>query len=421
MHVHLYTCTNCTSRSAFQRWLKLSSAYAESPLRVGCLEWPLRISPSHSLQLQSAAAIKALNPIKSRHAQVHVHACAYTCTCTYTCIHVHVQFGMYNIINYDFVTVDSCQFMSKKKDQRIHINLYQILSLSCTHMHTCACTCSLYHCTVLAYLQPVSSGLLLYSLPFKSLDPSHHDTGIWSEALRISSHLANSTASTDFDDHTPFILLESYRLARQQGNLKHAHFLIMRQIQEYTGEREGPVEALNAATNIKQIEKLRIMRELAKLYTSKGQSAAAVDLLSASIVNYCQTQQGAKTSGPLSSGSELAARSLLTMVKWMQGDSRLMQAVWSTEYETSLRLNRLLSSEVECRKSRMGLYAGADLNESCELFQPDDSVARFDKHEYAVGQLLHLATIHCPDLAKGWWHLAGWCYRIGRKNLEALR
>ena len=57
-------------RSAFQRWLKLSSAYAESPLRVGCLEWPLRISPSHSLQLQSAAAIKALNPIKSRHAQV---------------------------------------------------------------------------------------------------------------------------------------------------------------------------------------------------------------------------------------------------------------------------------------------------------------------------------------------------------------
>ena len=215
--------------------------------------------------------------------------------------------------------------------------------------------------------------------------------------------------------------MESYRLARQHGNLNRASFLIQRQIFELTGELDGRVEALNTATNIKPIEKLRIMRELAKLHTSKGQTAAAVDFLSASVVNYCQTQQGAKTSGPLNSGSELAARSLLTMVKWMQGDSRIMQAVWSTEYETSQRLNRLLGSELECRKTRMGLYAGTQSNESYELFKPDDSVARFDKHEYAVGQLLHLATIHCPDLAKGWWSLAGWCYRIGRKNLEALR
>ena len=58
------------SRSTIQRWLKLSSAYAESPLRVGCLEWPLRISPSHALQLQAAAAIRALSPVKSRHSQV---------------------------------------------------------------------------------------------------------------------------------------------------------------------------------------------------------------------------------------------------------------------------------------------------------------------------------------------------------------
>ena len=184
---------------------------------------------------------------------------------------------------------------------------------------------------------------------------------------------------------------------------------------------DGPVEALNSATNIKPIEKLRIMRELSKLYSSKGQSAAAVDLLSASVVNYCQSQQGARTAGPLKSGSELASRSLLTMVKWMQGDSLLMQTIWSSEFETNQRLRRLLTNEFECRKARMGLYAGANSTESSELFKPDDSVARFDKHEYAIGQLLHLATIHCPDLAKGWWSLAGWCYRIGRKNLEALR
>ena len=58
-----------------QRWLKLSAAYSESPLRVGCLEWPLRASPSHALQLQAAAALRALHPVRSRHAQV----CMYTC------------------------------------------------------------------------------------------------------------------------------------------------------------------------------------------------------------------------------------------------------------------------------------------------------------------------------------------------------
>ena len=289
------------------------------------------------------------------------------------------------------------------------------------NVHTCTLVSRTCVCCTYSLLQPVSSGLLLYCLPFKALDPSHHDTNIWSESLRISSHLVNSTASSDLQDNTPFILLESYRLARQQGNLNHANNLIKRQILELTGEMDGPVEALTSSTDIKPIEKLRILRELAKLYSSKGQSAAAVDLLSASVVNYCQSQQGAKTAGPLKSGSELAARSLLTMVKWMQGESRLMQAIWSSEYETCQRLYRLLANELECRKARMGLYAGANLTESSELFKPDDSVVRFDKHEYAVGQLLHLATIHCPDLAKGWWSLAGWCYRIGRKNLEALR
>ena len=58
------------TRSIMQRWMKLSAAYSESPLRVGCLEWPLRVSPSHALQLQATAALRALHPVKSRHAQV---------------------------------------------------------------------------------------------------------------------------------------------------------------------------------------------------------------------------------------------------------------------------------------------------------------------------------------------------------------
>ena len=190
---------------------------------------------------------------------------------------------------------------------------------------------------------------------------------------------------------------------------------------ELTGETENATDVLNCSKDIAPLDKLRVMRELAKLYASKGQSAPAIDLLTSSVVNYYHKQQGMKTTGPLGSGSELAARSLLVMVKWMQSDTRLMQAVWSPEYDTSQKLSMLLDAEYECRKIRMGLYKSASTSESYELFQPDESVARFDKHEYSMGQLLHLSTMYCPDLAKGWWSLAGWCYRIGRKNLEALR
>ncbi len=270
-------------------------------------------------------------------------------------------------------------------------------------------------------VQPSSSSLLLYPIPFKSLNASNHDTGIWSEALRISSYL--SSAQSSADDHTPSVLFEAYRLARREGNLKHAHYLIQRHILSLTGETEGAdaIEELNTSTHISHIEKLRIMRELAKLYTSRGQSAPAIELLSSSVVNYCETQKGPMTSGGLGSGSELTARSLHSIVKWMQADARIMQTAWSPEYEASSRLHNLLSFEYDCRKARLGLYQTACSTDSHELFQPDESVARFDKHEYSIGQLLHLATMHCPDLAKGWWSLAGWCYRIGRKNLEALR
>lgn len=271
--------------------------------------------------------------------------------------------------------------------------------------------------------QAVSSGLLLYTVPFKSLNPASHDSAIWNEALRISAHLGRSSSFSDLPDpYTPAMLLELYRLARNQGNLKHAHNLIQRQIMDLTGEVENAIELLNSSLDVPPVEKLRVLRELAKLYASRGQMATAIDLLTSSVVSYCQLQnKGASTGGPLGSGSDLAARSLLVMVKWMQSDTRLLQAVWSSEYNISQRMSSLLNEEYEGRKAKLGLYQTFMAQDSWELFQPDDSVARFDKHEYSVGQLLHLTTMYCPELAKGWWSLAGWCYRIGRKNLEALR
>ena len=221
-------------------------------------------------------------------------------------------------------------------------------------------------------------------------------------------------------------------MARKQGNIKHAKMLIQQQIHEQVEDvtirpdlnlREV-MERMNASPRLSAIENLYIMRELAKLHAFRGQALSGIELMSSAVVNYTAAEgSGLTVKGALGDsqiGSELTSRSLLSIVKWLQTDSRLLQSVWSSDHETGRRLQTLLRTEYDCRRNGYGLYKSS-LMESFELFKPDDSVTRFDKHEYAIGQMLHLATIHCPSLAKAWWSLAGWCYRIGRKNLEALR
>lgn len=283
-----------------------------------------------------------------------------------------------------------------------------------------------------ASMQPCLSGLLLYSTPVKSLNPSRQDMGIWTQALRISSHISATHPTEENKNHTHSLLLETYRVARKQGNIKHAKLLVQQQIYEQTEDTtmrpdlnlRDAMERMNASPKIMALEKLFIMRELAKLHAFRGQPSSGIELMSLAVVNYTSAADAGSSSKGASSdgntGSELTSRSLLSIVKWLQTDSRLLQSVWSSEHETGRRLQTLLRTEYDCRRNGQGLYMSS-LRESFELFKPDDSVTRFEKHEYAIGQMLHLATIHCPSLAKAWWALAGWCYRIGRKNLEALR
>eukprot|EP00731_Ephydatia_muelleri_P029201 Em0020g845a len=334
-----------STKSSTLKWLKLASAYAESPLRVGCLEWPLRISPQHALQLQMSAALRSTMPVKSRHSQ------------------------------------------------------------------------------------PTSSSLFLHPIPANSLNPASHNVGIWNEALRISTHLDTVATPTDQRPHTSSLLLETYRLARKQGNLNYAQLLIQRHILELNKEtrQDMPlaqaVDRLSLSTAVSPFDKLCVLSELAKLNVYRNQVLLAVGHLVTTTLGCCQAQTTACTLLGRGSrgGVELVSRSLLNLVKWFQLDSRLSQSAWSSEFEGSRSLQSLLAMEYEQRKKGLGLYGlSSSPSRAYELFKPDESVARFEKFEYANGQLLHLATIQCPDLAKAWWQLAGWCYRIGRKNLEAV-
>ena len=333
-----------TPKSSTLKRLKLASAYAESPLRVGCLEWPIRISPHHAIQLQMTAALRSTMPVKSRHSQ------------------------------------------------------------------------------------PTSSSLFLHPIPANSLNPAAHNVGIWNEVLRVSTHLDTVATPTDQRPHTSSLLLETYRLARKQGNLSYAQHLIQRhilQLNKEGGKGDMPlaqaVECLSLSPAVSPFDKLCVLSELAKLNVYHNKLLQAVGHLVTTTLGCCQTQTATCTLLGRGSrgGAELASRSLLNLVKWFQVDSRLAQSAWSSEFDGSRSLQALLGMEYELRKKGLGLY-GSSSSRAYELFKPDESVTRFEKYEFANGQLLHLATIQCPDLAKAWWQLAGWCYRIGRKNLEAV-
>lgn len=263
-----------------------------------------------------------------------------------------------------------------------------------------------------------SSGLLLYSLPTKSLDPRQHEAGVWSDVLRIQTHVNSSNQS---DENMSQLLLESIRLARLQNNQKRALSLMWHHILTLIGEHDiiainqaSALQQFNSADNINMLDRLRVQRELAKLYFSTSKLPEAIEMMALSVVTFCEAQdcEGSRC-------SELTARSLLSLVKWLQTDSRLLQTVWKQSLPSGHYLHTIILQEEDCRQRGMGLYKMESDTNSSDLFAPKES--RFDRYEFSIGQLLHLATIFSPMLAKSWWSLAGWCYRIGRKNLEALR
>lgn len=206
---------------------------------------------------------------------------------------------------------------------------------------------------------------------------------MWNDALSYTAHLSGTSVSQQ--DHTSSLLLELYRLARKHNNLKLARMVIQRHIHSLVGSSSSQevglsdaVEGMRSSAKITALEKFFVMKELSKLYACLGQTTHAVNHLATSIVTFCQTQsQDWVGKGQFHiSGNESTGRSLVTLVKWLQSESRLLQTVANPEYEIGRKLERLFESEEECRNNHLGLYHSASDNESSSLFEPDVSVAR---------------------------------------------
>ncbi|CAD0201065.1 unnamed protein product [Chrysodeixis includens] len=156
-------------------------------------------------------------------------------------------------------------------------------------------------------------------------------------------------------------------------------------------------EALLMSTNTYDLEiwtlnNATALTELCKLtYAKEETKTRAVNLCASISFGFSQRLAMSEQSYEL---REKGTRLLLTLSKWVQGESENMLDVDSP-------LLKLVSALPE-----IGLV---DNNISENVIPMSDS---------AVGKLLQFGVNQCPGLAKAWANFAAWCFRWGRKMVE---
>lgn len=156
-------------------------------------------------------------------------------------------------------------------------------------------------------------------------------------------------------------------------------------------------EALLLSTNTYDLEiwtlnNATALTELCKLtYAKEETKTRAVNLCASISFGFSQRLAMSEQSYEL---REKGTRLLLTLSKWVQGESETMLDVDSP-------LLKLVSALPE-----IGLV---DNNISENVIPMSDS---------AVGKLLQFGVNQCPGLAKAWANFAAWCFRWGRKMVE---
>jgi len=267
------------------------------------------------------------------------------------------------------------------------------------------------------------------------IDADKTDISILNESLRTTSYLQFHhtlhkkgwvAPSTNLNLKMPNIQtlqVMTAKLARKQGNKKLAESLLAKQLSilESKGTIDGKMylsggaqlrlKQLSASVNSGKVVEpsaaVDILKESAKLKMTLGYSTEAVDVLCSSIllserqVNSSMT----KANGGNLRLSEVSARSLVTLSKWIITDSKLVSPISDLE-------DSLIGPKV---REVIKLTTRSSTN---KWIQGMNMVTTFSESDIMCGQLLQHSTYRCPQLGKTWFVYADWCYKWGRKIIE---
>ncbi|CAH1794898.1 unnamed protein product [Owenia fusiformis] len=286
----------------------------------------------------------------------------------------------------------------------------------------------------------------LRSVPYSerlSLDPKEHDVGLLQQVTsmaKVREHLRSQTfeySSAEGQSQLVQLQMACVTLARKQHNFKLAHKLLMQQINSsFYGQVENgrvnqsdpiisALSTINTSTVItEQRNMLKIERESAKLLHATSNQKEAVETISKSILTHLTIKPdelSMSEKNDESICSEMNARSILTLVKWLQGDNKYLTSLASQMKQngqgeeagmsvTARNLLMLLETEKGSTGNRLIFeHQGLNLGEGGLLSDSD----------VLVGRLLHLSTLQSSTLAKSWFSFAGWSYKWGRKAVDS--
>ncbi|XP_070580922.1 serine/threonine-protein kinase SMG1-like [Ptychodera flava] len=283
---------------------------------------------------------------------------------------------------------------------------------------------------------PISDNLLL--------DPDHHDVGVFNKALRLTKYLQHVHGPENQSMYNQLcrIQMATARLARKQGNYQLAQKLLLDQLSliDTNGDTfdsstgleinasEGAVTPLLTALSTLHHQGhdahsvLQVERESAKLLNCMGSSVESIETLSTSIVkNSSLLDSGIHDSGLIGSKGDLTARSLLSLVKWIQADWKNINPHLKLPKGSDLiemsKLTKNLGSlmDMEHDGVQQGLGVTVETNTGYESVGNSPGISETDG---VCGRLLHLSAMQAPGLAKAWSSLANWCYKWGRKTVD---
>ncbi|XP_048245963.1 serine/threonine-protein kinase SMG1-like isoform X1 [Haliotis rufescens] len=275
------------------------------------------------------------------------------------------------------------------------------------------------------------------------VEPDSQELGTYMQTLRLLNLqllLPGCDRKPELKNQLSRTLLAASSLSRKQHSYELAEDLLVRQVitlmrnSNENGRITFPNDLVPALASLRscngslnQMEVMKVERESAKLLHSISQPKDAIEVMSSSIMGNILLGDTAQKKPVVGSCAELCSRSLVTLVKWMQGDQKLLGSVAAqvklsgqgdgsgTSSHTVRNIKLLMEMEEKGAKKRLGLSLAMEDQE--QVLKIGDNPILSDS-DSIIGRLLHLCAMESPKLAKSWFTLAGWCYKWGRKAVD---
>ncbi|GLH00101.1 Serine/threonine-protein kinase ATR [Gryllus bimaculatus] len=258
-----------------------------------------------------------------------------------------------------------------------------------------------------------------FTMADTEIKPNYAKTSVLTNILWWATYF-DQMSGKRFHNQVNGLCLEVSRIARKEGNYKLANKLLLRFLSSGGGfgmdssafkqiSLQQVVESLiDSSMSFGEAWDISIARayiEVAKLLYSSNCHNSAVQVCA--LTSLAIVQQPTGISLEL---EERKSRTLLTLAKWLQVETHLVTEIRELLTQVFAWENSSPNKDMKVLDSMTLEHCNLLLQNGTQVIPPTDTV---------VGRLLYMSVCQCPTLAKSWSNFAAWCYRWGRRVVDA--